>query len=160
LNQKQKIIIAYHNKKKSQRMIAREVGLNRRTVARYIKDYEMKRTQLLIDKNNPAKEELIADIIQAPSYDTSSRKKVKLTEEILARIHFYLQQNEQKKKEGKYKQQKKKIDIFEALRREGFAISYTTICNTIRKIQKESREAYIRQEYAPGEVCEFDWVEV
>jgi DNA-binding transcriptional regulator LsrR (DeoR family) len=40
LNQKQKIIIAYHNQKKSQRRIAREVGLNRRTVARYIKDYD------------------------------------------------------------------------------------------------------------------------
>ena len=33
LNQKQKIIIAYHNRQKSQRAIARELGLNRRTVA-------------------------------------------------------------------------------------------------------------------------------
>jgi len=85
---------------------------------------------------------------------------VKLTEEIIARIQFYLQENEQKKKEGKTKQQKKKIDIFEALLEEGYSIVYTTICNAIRKIQKESLEAYIRQEYAPGEVCEFDWGEV
>jgi transposase-like protein len=160
LNQKQKIIIAYHNQQKSQRAIAREVGLNRRTVARYIKDYDQKRAQLLAAADNSQKEELTADIIQTPSYDASSRKKVKLTEEILTRIQFYLQQNEQKKKEGKGKQQKKKIDIFEALQEEGFNIGYTTICNTIRKIQKESREAYIRQEYAPGEVCEFDWGEV
>jgi IS30 family transposase len=47
LNQKQKIIIAYHNKQKSQRAIAREVGLNRRTVARYIKDYDQKRAELM-----------------------------------------------------------------------------------------------------------------
>ena len=160
LNQKQKIIIAYHNKQKSQRAIARELGLNRRTVARYIKDYDRKRTQLLADKDNPAKEELTADIIQAPSYDTTSRKKVKLTTEIVDRIQFYLQENQQKKKEGRHKQQRKKIDIFEALQEEGFAIGYTTICNTIREIQQESREAYIRQEYAPGEVCEFDWGEV
>lgn len=160
LNQKQKIIIAYHNKQKSQRAIARELGLNRRTVARYIKDYDRKRTQLLADNKNPAEEELTDDIIQAPIYDTSSRKKVKLTEELLARIKYYLQENENKKKTGKHKQQRKKIDIFEVLQKEGFNIGYTTICNTIREIQQESREAYIRQEYAPGEVCEFDWGEV
>lgn len=160
MSQKQKIIIAYYRKKKSQRMIAREAGLNRRTVARYIKDYDQKKAQLLARADNPAKEELIADIIEEPGYDTSSRKKVKLTAEIVDRIRFYLQENEQKKKEGKVKQQKKKIDIFEALQKEGFAIGYSTICNTIRKIQQESREAYIRQEYAPGEVCEFDWGEV
>lgn len=125
LNQKQKIIIAYHNRQKSQRAIARELGLNRRTVARYIKDYYRKRTQLLADRDNLAKEELAADIIQAPSYDASSRKKVKMTTE-----------------------------------KEGFNIGYTSICNLIRKIQRESQEAYIRQEYAPGEVCEFDWGEV
>lgn len=160
MNQKQKMIIAYHNKKKSQRTIAREVGLNRRTVARYLKDYEKKRSQLRAAEDDTKKEELTADIIEAPSYDTRSRKKVKLTEEMINRIQFYLKENEQKTKEGKHKQQRKKIDIFEALQKEGFSIGYTTICNTIREIQKESREAYIRQEYAPCEVCEFDWGEV
>lgn len=159
LIEKQKIIIAYHNKQKSQRTIAREVGLNRRTVARYIKDYERKRNQLLAEDNS-AKEELISDIVAPPSYDSSSRKKVKLTKEIMARIQFYLQENEQKQKESKYKQQRKKIDIYEAIQEEGFTIGYTTVCNAIRKIKKECQEAYIRQEYAPGEVCEFDWGEV
>jgi transposase len=160
LNQKQKIIIAYHNKKKSQRAIARELGLNRRTVARYIKDYDQKRAKLMTTADDTQKEELTADIIQEPGYNTSSRKKVKLTAALLARIQYYLQENENKKKTGKHKQQKKKIDIFEALHEEGFNIGYTTICNTIRNIQQEAREAYIRQEYAPGEVCEFDWGEV
>lgn len=158
LIEKQKIIIAYYNMKKSQRTIAQEFGLNRRTVARYIRDYEQKREQLLTD--NKAKEELIADIIKNPSYDTSSRKKVKLTEEIIERIRFYLKENEQRQKDGRHKQQRKKIDIYETLCEEGFAIGYTTVCNSIGKIQRQSREAYIRQEYAPGEVCEFDWGEV
>lgn len=82
------------------------MGLNRRTIAKYVKDYETKRA------------------------------------------------------EGKAKQQKKKIDIYEASKKEGFDIGYTTTCNTIRKINKEAKEAYIRQEYAFGEVCEFDWGEV
>ncbi|HKK83575.1 MAG TPA: hypothetical protein VJ958_05035 [Atribacterota bacterium] len=53
--------------------------------------------------NDSQKEELTADIIETPGYDTRSRKKVKLTEEMMDRIQFYLQENEQKKKEGKYK---------------------------------------------------------
>lgn len=160
LIEKQKIIISHFQKGKSQRKIAQEMGLNRRTIARYVKDYETKKTQLTDSKGNSNKEELIADIIENPKYDTSNRKKVKLTEEIIDRIKFYLKENETKRIEGKSKQQKKKIDIYEALKEEGFDISYSTTCNTIRKINKEGKEAYIRQEYAFGEVCEFDWGEV
>lgn len=160
LIEKQKIIIAYFRKCKPQRQIAREMDLNRRTVAKYVKDYERKKARLTGSKGNSNQEELIADIVEDPGYDTSSRKKVKLTEEIIDRIKFYLRENEVKRAEGKSKQQKKKIDIYEALKEEGFDIGYTTTCNTIRKIHKEAKEAYIRQEYALGEVCEFDWGEV
>lgn len=160
LIEKQKIIITYFQKGKSQRQIAREMDLNRRTVAKYVKGYETKKTQLADSKENTNQEELIADIVEDPKYDTSNRKKVKLTEEIIDRIKFYLRENETKRAEGKTKQQKKKIDIHEALKEEGFDIGYTTTCNTVRKINKEAKEAYIRQEYALGEVCEFDWGEV
>lgn len=160
LIEKQKIIITYLRKGKSQRQIAREMGLNRRTIAKYIKDYETKKARLTGSKGNSNKEELIADIVEDPRYDTSNRKKVKLTDETIDRIKFYLKENETKRAEGKVKQQKKKVDIYEALKEEGFDIGYTTTCNTIRKINKEAKEAYIRQEYALGEVCEFDWGEV
>ena len=157
LIEKQKIIITYLRKGKSQRQIAREMGLNRRTIAKYVKDYETKKAQLTGSKGNSNQEELIADIVEDPRYDSSNRKKVKLTDEIIDRIKFYLKENETKRAEGKTKQQKKKIDIHEALKEEGFTIGYTTTCNTVKKINKEAREAYIRQEYALGEVCEFDW---
>ena len=160
LIEKQKIIISHFQKGKSQRQIAREMGLNRRTVAKYVKGYETKKAQLLGSTGNVSQEELIADIVVDPKYDTSNRKRVKLTEEILDRIKFYLKENETKRAEGKSKQQKKKIDIYEALKEEGFDIGYTTTCNAIRKISKEAQEAYIRQEYQLGEVCEFDWGEV
>ena len=160
LIEKQKIIITYFQKGKSQRQIAREMDLNRRTVAKYVKGYETKKTQLADSKENTNQEVLIADIVEDPKYDTSNRKKVKLTEEIIDRIKFYLRENETKRAEGKTKQQKKKIDIHEALKEEGFDIGYTTTCNAVRKINKEAKEAYIRQEYKLGEVCEFDWGEV
>jgi len=160
LIEKQKIIISHFQKGVSQREIAREMSLNRRTIAKYIKDYERKKAKLTDSKGNSNQEELIADIVEDPRYDSSNRKKAKLTEEIIDRIKFYLKENETKRIEGKAKQQKKKIDIYEALKEEGFDLSYSTTCNTIRKIKKEAKEAYIRQEYVLGEVCEFDWGEV
>jgi len=85
LIEKQKIIITYLQKGKSQRQIAREMSLNRRTVAKYVKDYETKKAQLTGFKGNSNQEELIADIVEDPGYDISNRKKVKLTDEIIDR---------------------------------------------------------------------------
>jgi len=88
LIEKQKIIIAYFRKGKSQRQIAREMGLNRRTIAKYVKDYETKKTRLTNSKDNSNQEELIADIVEDPRYDTSNQKKVKLTDGIIDRIRI------------------------------------------------------------------------
>jgi transposase len=148
LIEKQKIIISHYREGKSQRQISKELGINRRTIRKYIKDYEIKKAKLSNSKSNCSnKEELIADLVE----------KVKLTDEIISRVKFYLRENEVKRAEGKVKQQKKKIDIYEALREEGFDIGYTTVCNTISNIKAEAKEAYIRQEYELGEVCEFDF---
>ena len=43
---KQKIIISYYREGKPQRQIAREVGINRKTIRRYIREYEKKKNIL------------------------------------------------------------------------------------------------------------------
>ncbi len=156
---KQKIIISYYREGKTQRQIKRETGINRKTIRRYIREYEEKKNILIASKDSD-RSELIADIVEKPKYDTSKRYKVKLTDEIISRIEFYLKQNEEKKATGRSKQQKKKIDILEALKEEQFDIGYTTVCNAITNIGRKQKEAYIRQQYAPGESAEFDWGEV
>jgi len=156
---KQKIIISYYREGKTQRQIKREIGINRKTIRRYIREYEEKKN-ILIGSKGSDRSELIADIVEKPKYDTSGRYKVKLTDEIISRIKFYLKQNEEKRATGRSKQQKKKIDILEALKDEGFDIGYTTVCNAITNIDRKQKEAYIRQQYGPGESAEFDWGEV
>ena len=84
------------------------MGINRKAIRKYIKDYESKKTKLANSKSQGNKEELIADIVENPKYDNSSRKKVKLTDEIIDRIKSYLRENGTKRAEGKVKQQKKK----------------------------------------------------
>ena len=61
------------------------------------------------------------------------------------------------------KQILKNIDILQLLHEDGFAVGYTTVCNYIReKLGKTAtpEEAFIRQQYEPGSVCEFDWGDI
>ena len=48
--------------------------------------------------------------------------------------------------------------VYEYLKAEGFVIGYTTVCNYIRS--QEHKESFIKQIYAPGHTCEFDWCDV
>lgn len=159
---KQQIIISSYLGGKSYREIAKEHKVNRKTVAKYIKEYESAKESLFLAKEckEGDKKELIDAIIENPKYDCQNRTKRKLTPEIIAKINFYLRENEEKAARGQRKQQKKKIDIYEAIVAEGYDISYPTVCNTIRELKNEGAEAYIRAEYLPGDVCEFDWGEV
>ncbi len=41
--------------------------------------------------------------------------------------------------------------------KEGFDISYPSVCNAVRALYEKNKDAYIKQEYKSGDVCEFDW---
>ncbi len=60
------------------------------------------------------------------------------------------------------KQLLKKREFLLVLWNQGYEIGYTTVCNYIRERGKAPgvKEAYIRQEYQLGDICEFDWGEV
>lgn len=160
LKDKQKIILMYANEGKTQRQISRELKIDRKTIRRYLRQYEQKKNKLLDNEKDKDNSLLIEDICSKPKYNSSSRKKVKLTDEIIELIKFYLDENGQKRITGRSKQTKAKIDIYEALIEGGHNIGYTTVCNTIREIERKEKEAYIRQEYAPGKIAEFDWGQV
>lgn len=145
---------------KSQRAVERETGINRKTIRKYVKEYESKRQELLNNGATGDVRELTDSIVEAPKYNSSTRAKRKLTDEVIKEIQGYLEENKEKIARGQRKQQKKKIDIFEALCEQGFEISYSTVCNTVRSLENKGAEAYIRAHYALGDVCEFDWGEV
>jgi len=159
LHQKQEIILMRFREGTSIRAIAKEVGVDRKTVRKYIRQYEQQR-QRLMEVTDLQPTELIESIVQPPKYDTSKRRPLKVTDELLNRIEYYLNENQSKRLRGQSKQVMKKIDIFEALQKEGFKIGYTTVCQIISKLLSQAKEAFIRENYAPGNICEFDWGEV
>nr|WP_321453513.1 IS21 family transposase [uncultured Carboxylicivirga sp.] len=154
---KQEIIISSYREGKSQRAISRELNISRKTVKKYIEEYEQ------YCQSNKSSTTLLTHYLTEPiKYKQGDRSKLKLTQEVQAEIDRLLLLNAQKLKSGLRKQIMKKKDIHEQLNECGFKIGYTTVCNYIREKENipSSKEAYIRQEYQPGESCEFDWGEI
>jgi len=158
MSTKQKIILLRYRDGYSERRIARELGINRETVRRYLTEYNKARGKL---SDAPETDEvLIEEIVKIPKYDSSNRENKKFTDEISREVDRLLQVNEEKRSRGLHKQVMKKIDILEHLHEQGYNIGYTTVCKHINRKQVKRREAFIRQVYNPGDVCEFDWGEV
>jgi len=163
LDQKAEILIKYFREDKSQRRISDELNISRTTVKKYIDEFIEKSKELEdVSQENQDQSKiikLIQELTEAPKYDVSNRKRVKLTEEVKEEIDRLVDQNEKRKAGGKKKQLMKKIDIFEELVEKGYDIGYTTVCNYIRDTH-EVKEAFIKQEYQLGQTLEFDWGEV
>jgi transposase len=162
LNEKQEIILKFFREGKSQRAIAKETGIDRKTISKYLKGYRQAQQNLMQAKDVTRIEQidLISDLVAPPKYQVANREKRKLTDEMITQIKYYLEENETKRQNGQAKQQKKIIDIHQALLDSGYQISYPTVRNTVDKLKKSGQEAYIRIDYAPGDICEFDWGEV
>lgn len=156
---KQEIILRSNREGKSQRQISRELQINRKTVKKYVEDYEKLQQ---VSNTGEITTNLSSYLSSPPIYESTKREKRRLTEEVSAAIDLHLANNRAKIEIGQRKQILKKIDILESLQEQGFDVGYTTVCNYIReKVQKQStKEAFIRQIYQPGSVCEFDWAEI
>ncbi|MGP8328774.1 MAG: IS21 family transposase [Methanosarcinaceae archaeon] len=159
MQKKQNVILNFYRNGESIRKISRDLGISRITVKKYIREYDAKLKEL--HQTGPQNNhELIDGIVEKPKYNTENRGKRKLTTEIISEVKQYLESNKQKRQSGQRKQQLKKIDIHELLKEKGCQIGYTSICNLVRDLEKEVAEAFIRQTYAAGDICEFDWGEV
>jgi transposase/predicted transcriptional regulator len=155
---KQEIVIGSYRSGKSGRQISRELGISRKTVSKYIEEYEQHQRC----SENP-ETSLTSYLCKPVEYKSAERPKIRLTQEVESMICELLDKNEEKHELGLKKQKLKNLDIMEILHERGVEIGYTTVCNYIRSRQGKTpvdNEAFIRQQYKPGSVCEFDWGEI
>lgn len=153
------IILLYFREGLSQRKIALKLKIHRDTVKDHITQYEKFKAASASDKDDP--KSLLSQYLKVgPAYNSKNRIKRKLTGDILDIIDACLQENEIKRNTGRIKQQLKKIDIHEKIVSAGHSISYPAICAHISTRLGQQKEAFIRQGYSPGFLCEFDWGEV
>jgi len=157
MDTKQEIFRRYFREFDSIRKIARDLKINRDTVRKQLYEHAQAEKESLTGDSTKALQEFLSN---PPKYDTHSRHRRKLTVELEDLITEQLEENQRKRQQGLRKQIKRKIDIHQTLIKEGHSIGYTTICNYIRSKAMQHQEAFIRQEYIPGEECEFDWAEI
>ena len=137
--------------------IARELEMARNTVRDYVREFSAQKEAIISGGDKYAIIEAMQD---PPKYDTSSRKKKVVTDDVIAFINESLAANERKRATGKHKICQNSADIHRELTKSGYDISYPSVANTVRFLSEKRLEAFIKQVYEPGEVCEFDWGEV
>lgn len=159
MNLKQQIILKYLNGE-SQRKIQKDLHTSRNTIRSYVNEYNFKKEKLISNNSLLNKNEIIEDIISEPTYNSSNRVRRKISDECIEIIKQCLIENKQKRATGRSKQQLKATDIYELLINKEFDISYPSVSNIVRSLKDTLNEAYIKQEYSLGNICEFDWGEV
>ena len=95
---KQEIILRYYREGESMRKISRALGIHRRTVKKYLEEYEAQR-----NKEPPvdgAEASVEKSINEPPKYNSKTRKRRKLSKQIARQIDAYLTKNEEKRKSG------------------------------------------------------------
>jgi len=137
--------------------IARELEISRNTVRDYVREFSAQKAEIIAGGE---KYTIIEAMQEPPKYDTSSRKKAVVTEQVIEFIKKCLEENERKRATGKQKICQTCSDIHRGLTKSGYKISYPSVANTVRYLSERRLEAFIKQVYEPGEVCEFDWGEV
>lgn len=155
----QQILLLFFKEGLSRREISRRLKINRKTVSRRIEQYQsMLKTPA--PKDTKAAQALAEYLQKGQVYNSSNRKPRILTEKVACQIDAFLEENAYKRTIGLKKQQLRKIDIHEKLLELGYKVSYSSVCKYIVSKQSAYQEAFIKQQYAPGEVVEFDWGEV
>jgi transposase len=152
-------IIKLKEKGQSNRQIARQLGINRKTVNKYWNAYREDLRQLISQETDS--KEVQESIISKPRYDISTRKAHKYTEEIDSALENILESEKEKLKLlGSNKQQLTNVQIHKELLEQGFKIGKSTISTKIKEKRERAKECFIRQEYEYGDRLEFDFGEV
>lgn len=145
LVQKQKIIIEAMQRGKSERAIAREMGISRNTVRKYLKAYREELQKLeTADGKTVDKEEIIEEIVKTPKYERKNPYKPKMTPIIEKFIEEKLAINKKRKELGSNKRLLTIVEIHEKLIEAGYDISYSSVRNYVNKKETASKEVFIR----------------
>ena len=155
---KKEQILHYHRiDGMSLREIARRTGLNRKTVTRYIREYE-------VQVQSDPEEGVDICLASKPKYPRRKAERTKLTEAVCTEIEYWLAENAKRRQTGMRKQCLKRQDIHRCLIEKGFNVSYSSVCKYIQRRKtekaKKPKEVFVKQYYEPGQECEFDWGEV
>lgn len=154
-------IIKLKKKGKSDRAVARDLGIDRKTVAKYWKNYKESLDSLSANCSETELLKIQEEIVNAPQYDASRRTPYKYNESIDRFLDEILEtENEKSRLLGNHKQHLTNAQIYDMVKEAGFDIGLTVVSDHIKQKRDRKKEVFIRQEYDYGERCEYDFGEV
>ena len=154
-------ILRLKEKGLSNRMIAKTLGINRKTVNKYWNQYKENFERL--ENANIATEilKIQEEILSKPKYNSASRIRRKITPECIKALENILSDEDKKAKVlGTNKQALTKQQIYELLKKQGFDISYSSVVLEIKQIKQMGNECFIKQDYEYGDRLEYDFGEL
>lgn len=160
LGKKIEILRMYFIEDIPKKQIARKLEVSKNTVKTYISEFLEAKKELL--ESGVSKYDLIENMVEAPKYNSKTRGSRVMTVEIKKRIEDFIKENEIKRTTGRRKMCMTAQDMYETLLEEGFSLSYGSVALYLRKYKEEksTHEAFIKQQYNYGDICEFDWGDV
>lgn len=145
----------------SNRGVARELGIDKKTVNKYWNEYKDNLKKLNETTDSTEIVQIQENITSAPKYNSENRIRRKVTPEFLNALEKILEDEEKKVKIlGTNKQELTKQQIYELLKKQGFSLSYSTVVLEMKRIKNSGKECFIRQEYDFGDRLEYDFGEV
>lgn len=145
----------------SNRGVARELGIDKKTVNKYWNEYKDNIKELNETTDTAKISEIQENITSAPKYNSENRIRRKVTPEFLNALEKILEEEEKKIKTlGTNKQALTKQQIYELLKKQGFPLSYSTVVLEMKRIKNSGNECFIRQDYDFGDRLEYDFGEV
>lgn len=145
----------------SNRGVARELGIDKKTVNKYWNEYKDNLKKLNETTDSAEIIRIQEKITSAPKYNSENRIRRKVTPEFLNALEKILEDEEKKVKVlGTHKQVLTKQQIYELLKKQGFSLSYSTVVLEMKRIKNSGKECFIRQDYDFGDRLEYDFGEV
>ena len=145
----------------SNRGVARELGIDKKTVNKYWNEYKDNLKELNETTDTAKISEIQENITSAPKYNSENRIRRKVTPEFLNALEKILEEEEKKIKTlGTNKQALTKQQIYELLKKQGFPLRYSTVVLEMKRIKNSGNECFIRQNYDFGDRLEYDFGEV
>ena len=154
-------VIQMHLTGYSNRKIARELGVNRKTVGKYVAEYEAAQAVITGPGAPPdAVREAAESISAAPAYKERKSPPRKWNAEMDDFLDEILASEEEKRKLLRTgKQQLTKTQIHALMREAGFDIGLTTVCRRVNAKRQAPAEAFVAQTYRYGQRFEYDFGE-
>ena len=144
----------------SNREVARLLGINRKTVARYWNAFNVKLVEIELagDDEIPLMQE---ELLGKPKYNAGNRIRHKYTKEIDRLLDEILEEEKEKDQIlGTHKQSLTQLQIHKRIKDAGYDIGKSTIAQKIKEKRNRPKECFIKQIYDYADRLEYDFGEV